>query len=76
LTDTWILDYVQSSVELAQEYLGMGQITKASTMYSQVVNTVKEGDLTDEVQVRFLLKRAELLAPEDEWDQRYKFIVT
>jgi separase len=72
-TDERSLDYVQASVELAQEHVAMGQIMKASAIYSQVVDHVKEGDMKDEVRVRFLLRRAELVAPDDDCAQRHDF---
>jgi hypothetical protein len=63
-------DYVQAAIELVQEHLAMGQSTKAATICAQVVEKVKDSDMSDEIRVRFLLQRAELLAPQDDLDQR------
>jgi hypothetical protein len=48
----------------------MGQTKKASALFDQVIEKVKNREMTDEVRVIFLLRRAELLAQGEDVGQR------
>ena len=60
------LAHVRASVELAHEYVKLGKLRKANTMYQHALITVKSGGVTDEVQVLALLRCAESLAMIDD----------
>ncbi|KAJ7632765.1 cysteine peptidase C50 [Roridomyces roridus] len=58
--------YVNSSVELALEYIKLGKIKPATVLFNRTLSTVSEGEVADEVRVMYYLGFAELLALSDD----------
>jgi len=54
--------YVIASLELAHEYVTLGKMKRAITIFNQALEIVRRGEVSDEVAVRFLLRFAESLA--------------
>lgn len=53
------LDYVRYSVELAQEYVNLGKVQKATNIYSHTWSTMKNLHISDETRVIFFLRYSE-----------------
>jgi len=49
-------------LELAHEYVTLGKMKRAITIFNQALEIVRQGEVSDEVRVRFLLRFAESLA--------------
>lgn len=56
------LDYVVTSVELAQEYVNLGKLGKAGTIYHNVTNLATKIPLSDETRLLLSLRYAECQA--------------
>jgi separase len=56
------IGYVNASLELAHEYVTLGKLKRAITIFNQALEIVRGGGVSDDVAVRFLLRFAESLA--------------
>ncbi|PFH48873.1 hypothetical protein AMATHDRAFT_148907 [Amanita thiersii Skay4041] len=54
--------YISASLDLAHEYVKLGKLRRASTVFNQALNTVRSGQVSDEVCSLFFLRYAEALA--------------
>lgn len=57
---------MKASVELAHEYVKLGRLRTASTIYQQALSTVQAGGVSEEVRIIALLRAAESLAMTDD----------
>ncbi|KAJ6597043.1 cysteine peptidase C50 [Mycena vulgaris] len=55
-------DHIRASVELALEYMKLGKTKRATVLFTQTLNIVKSGKVSDDVCVMFYLRHAESLA--------------
>ncbi|KDR77139.1 hypothetical protein GALMADRAFT_66375 [Galerina marginata CBS 339.88] len=54
--------YVLASLDLAHEYVTLGKLKRAASIFNPALEVVRSGQASDEVAVRFLLRFAESLA--------------
>ena len=59
---TAMVGYIIASLELAHEYATLGRHRRATSIFNQALDTVRNGQTSEEVAVRFLLRFAESLA--------------
>ena len=63
--------FIIASMELAYEYGKLGKIKKASAIYNQALNAIKNERHSDDTKVKFFLRYAQSLAVSDASPQRY-----
>jgi separase len=66
-----MLAYSVICVDLAHEYIKLGKSKRAGSLFVRCANLVKEGNVPDEVRLRYLLGHAEVLALGDNVHARY-----
>ena len=65
-----ILGYVSASIDLAHEYVKLGKLRRASAVFNHALNSVRSGQVSDDVCSLFLLRYAEALAVLEDVPQR------
>ncbi|CAA7261156.1 unnamed protein product [Cyclocybe aegerita] len=58
--------YITASIELAHEYVTLGKLKRAASIFNQALEVVRSGQASPDVSVRFLLRFAESLALVDD----------
>ncbi|KAK2461139.1 hypothetical protein APHAL10511_006666 [Amanita phalloides] len=54
--------YISASIDLAHEYVKLGKLRRASAVFNHALNSVRSGQVSDDVCSLFLLRYAEALA--------------
>ncbi|KAF8155999.1 cysteine peptidase C50 [Crassisporium funariophilum] len=54
--------YVAASIDLAHEYVALGKMKRAATIFNQALEVVRSGQASQEISIMFLLRFAESLA--------------
>ena len=62
--------YITASIDLAHEYVALGKMRRASSIFSQALEVVRGRHASPEVAVRFLLRYSESLAMVEEVSKR------
>ena len=62
--------YVATSIDLAHEYVALGKMRRASSIFNQALEVVRDKHASPEVAVRFLLRYSESLAMIEEVPKR------
>lgn len=57
-----ISGYILASLDLALQYVTLGKLRRAVSIFNPALDTVRSGQASQEVSVRFLLRFAESLA--------------
>jgi separase len=64
------IGYILTSIDLAHEYVKLGKTKRAASIFSQTLNTVKSGKVSDEACALFYLRFAESLAMAEDVPRR------
>ena len=62
--------YIMASIDLAHEYVALGKMRRASSIFNQALEVVRSGHASPEIAVRFLLRYSESLAMVEEVSKR------
>jgi hypothetical protein len=62
--------YITVSIDLAHEYVALGKLRRASSIFNQALEVVRGRHASPEVAVRFLLRYSESLAMVEEVPKR------
>jgi separase len=62
--------YIAASIDLAHEYVALGKMRRASSIFNQALEVVRGRHASPEVAVRFLLRYSESLAMVEEVPKR------
>jgi separase len=67
---TCISDYLVASMELAHQFVKLGKVRRAISIYSQALNKTRNTSVSGELRVHLLLRHAEALAMLDNISKR------
>ena len=62
--------YIAASIDLAHEYVVLGKMRRASSIFNQALEVVRGKHASSEISVRFLLRYSEMLAMAEEVPKR------
>jgi len=64
------IGYVLASLDLAHEYVVLGKLKRASSIFYPALDIVRTGQASDDVSVRFLLRFSEAMSIMDDVPKR------